>query len=136
VSDAHPVDIYVGKRLRLKRTLQGLSQESIGNAIGVTFQQIQKYERGINRMGASRIFDFARALGVPVSYFFEGFTEESSSAHANHGMAESAAPAFQAQDPMNNRETVELMRAYYRIKNPTQRKRVLELVKSMADSET
>ncbi len=136
MSDAHPVDVYVGKRLRLKRTLQGLSQESIGNAIGVTFQQIQKYERGINRMGASRLFDFARALGVPVSYFFDGFTEDSASMQANQGMAENATPSFQGQDPMNSRETVELMRAYYRIKNPTQRKRVLELVKSMADSDT
>lgn len=136
MSDSHPVDVYVGKRLRLKRTLQGLSQEAIGNAIGVTFQQIQKYERGINRMGASRLFDFARALGVPVSYFFEGYNEDASGAQNAYGMAESAAPAFQGQDPMSNRETVDLMRAYYRIKNPTQRKRVLDLIKSMADSET
>ncbi len=134
MSESHPVDVYVGKRLRLKRTLQGLSQEAIGNAIGVTFQQIQKYERGINRMGASRLFDFARALGVPVSYFFDGFNEEAN-AQNNYGMAESAAPQFQGADPLNNRETVDLMRAYYRIKSPTQRKRVLDLIKSMADAE-
>lgn len=132
MSDSHPVDVHVGKRLRLRRTLQGLSQEAIGNAIGVTFQQIQKYERGINRMGASRLFDFARALGVPVSYFFEGYNETGAQ---SLGMAENAAPTFQGADPMSNRETVDLMRAYYRIKNPTQRKRVLDLVKSMADSE-
>lgn len=136
MSDSHPVDVYVGKRLRLKRTLQGLSQEAIGNAIGVTFQQIQKYERGINRMGASRLFDFARALGVPVSYFFEGYNEDSGNAQNAYGMAEGASPAFQGADPMSNRETVDLMRAYYRIKSPTQRKRVLDLIKSMADSES
>ncbi len=135
MSESHPVDVYVGKRLRLKRTLQGLSQEAIGNAIGVTFQQIQKYERGINRMGASRLHDFARALGVPVSYFFEGYSADNANAENAYGMAEGTAPAFQGADPMNNRETIELMRSYFRIKNPTQRKRVLDLVKSMADSE-
>lgn len=129
MSKSHPVDVYVGKRLRLKRTLLGLSQEAIGNAIGVTFQQIQKYERGINRMGASRLYDFARALGVPVSYFFDGYNTESPA----YGMAEGEAPAFD-NDQMPNRETVEMMRAYYRIKNPTQRKRVLDLMKAMAES--
>lgn len=136
VSDSHPVDVYVGKRLRLKRTLQGLSQEAIGNAIGVTFQQIQKYERGINRMGASRLHDFARALGVPVSYFFDGYSEEHAAAQNAFGMTESPAPSYTPGDPLSNRETVDLMRAYYRIKNPTQRKRVLELIKSMADVES
>jgi len=131
VSESHPVDVYVGKRLRLKRTLLGLSQEAIGNAIGVTFQQIQKYERGINRMGASRLHDFARALGVPVSYFFEGYSAEAPSGGA-YGMAESEGPAFE-HEQVPNRETMEIMRAYYRIKNPMQRKRVLELMKSMAD---
>jgi transcriptional regulator with XRE-family HTH domain len=135
VSESHPVDVYVGKRLRLKRTLQGLSQEAIGTAIGVTFQQIQKYERGINRMGASRLYDFSRALGVPVAYFFEGFADESGSANYNaYGMAENNAPSFQGADPMSSRETIDLMRAYYRLKSPMQRKRVLELIKSMAES--
>lgn len=135
MSESHPVDVYVGKRLRLKRTLQGLSQEAIGNAIGVTFQQIQKYERGINRMGASRLHDFARALGVPVSYFFEGYSEDQSTSQNAFGLAESPAPSYNPADPLSNRETVELMRAYYRIKNPTQRKRVLDLIKSMSEVE-
>lgn len=132
MSESHPVDVYVGKRLRLKRTLLGLSQEAIGNAIGVTFQQIQKYERGINRMGASRLHDFARALGVPVSYFFDGYSADSTT--NAYGMAEGEAPAFE-HEGMPNRETMEMMRAYYRIKSPTQRKRVLDLMKSMADAE-
>ncbi len=135
MSDSHPVDVYVGKRLRLKRTLQGLSQEAIGSAIGVTFQQIQKYERGINRMGASRLYDFSRALGVPVAYFFEGFTDESGSTDYNaFGLAENSPPSFQGADPMTSRESIDLMRAYYRLKSPVQRKRVLELIKSMAES--
>lgn len=132
MSNSHPVDVYVGKRLRLKRTLLGLSQEAIGNAIGVTFQQIQKYERGINRMGASRLHDFARALGVPVSYFFDGYSAEAPA--GGFGMAEGEAASFE-HEQIPSRETMEMMRAYYRIKSPTQRKRVLELMKSMADSE-
>ena len=131
MSESHPVDVYVGKRLRLKRTLLGLSQEAIGNAIGVTFQQIQKYERGINRMGASRLHDFARALGVPVSYFFDGYSSEGTT--NAYGMAESDASAFD-HEQVPNRETMEMMRAYYRIKSPTQRKRVLDLMKAMAET--
>ncbi len=132
MSDSHPVDVHVGKRLRLKRTLLGLSQEYIGNAIGVTFQQIQKYERGVNRMGASRLYDFSRVMSVPVSFFFEGYEAAASSPHG--GMAENEASAFQ-HEQMPNRETMDMMRAYYRIKSPVMRKRVLELVKSMADAD-
>lgn len=132
MSESHPVDVHVGKRLRLKRTLLGLSQEYIGNAIGVTFQQIQKYERGVNRMGASRLYDFSRVMSVPVSFFFEGY--EPSSASSYGGMSENETPAFQ-NEQMPNRETMDMMRAYYRIKSPVMRKRVLELVKSMADAD-
>jgi len=67
---AHPIDIHVGKRIRLRRTLLGMSQEAIGAAIGVSFQQVQKYERGVNRVGASRLFEFSKILDAPVSYFF------------------------------------------------------------------
>lgn len=131
MSESHPVDVHVGKRLRLKRTLLGLSQEYIGNAIGVTFQQIQKYERGVNRMGASRLYDFSRVMSVPVSFFFEGY-EASTSPHG--GMSENETPAL-VHEQMPNRETMDMMRAYYRIKSPVMRKRVLDLVKSMADAD-
>ena len=73
---ANPVDIYVGSRLRMRRTMLGLSQNKIGEMIGVTFQQIQKYEKGINRMGSSRLYQFARILFVPISYFFDGYEDE------------------------------------------------------------
>ncbi|MDX2095510.1 MAG: helix-turn-helix transcriptional regulator [Alphaproteobacteria bacterium] len=132
MSTPHPVDIHVGRRLRLKRTFLGLSQESVGKQIGVTFQQIQKYERGINRMGASRLYDFAKALGVQVSYFFEGFGDYTMEDGAPViAAAEPNAAAFE-HETINNRETLEVMRAYYRIRNPAVRKRIVELIKAMA----
>jgi transcriptional regulator with XRE-family HTH domain len=131
VNVPHPVDTYVGRRLRQKRTFLGLSQEAVGKQIGVTFQQIQKYERGINRMGASRLYDFAKALGVQVSYFFEGFGDYVMEDGTVVGAAEPAAQAFEHEN-VNNRETLEVMRAYCRIKNPAVRKRIIELIKAMA----
>jgi transcriptional regulator with XRE-family HTH domain len=131
-SQAHPVDVHVGRRLRLKRTIMGLSQETIGKAIGVTFQQIQKYERGINRMGASRLYDFAKALHVPVSYFFEGYGDELSENSPVYGMAESESLGFE-HESISNRETMDIMRAYHKIKNPHVRKRIVDLIKSMAE---
>ena len=131
MSTPHPVDVYVGRRLRLRRTITAMSQEALGKQIGVTFQQIQKYERGINRMGASRLYDFAKALGVQISYFFEGFggyvMEDGTMAIA----AESNSQAYD-HDAVNNRESLEVMRAYYRIKNPQVRKRIIDLIKVMS----
>ena len=131
MSTPHPVDVYVGKRLRLKRTILGMSQEAVGKQIGVTFQQIQKYERGINRMGASRLYDFARALGVQIAYFFEGYGDyvvEDGSALA---MNEAEAATFE-HDKSQSRETTEIIRAYSKIKNPALRKRIIDLIKAMA----
>ena len=128
----HPVDIHVGKRLRLRRTLLGLSQEAIANAIGVTFQQVQKYERGINRMGSSRLYDFSKILTIPVSYFFEEMEKGTSHSSALSGVSEDGAPTFE-HEKMTTRETLELVRAYYRISEPLVRKRIFELVKSVAD---
>jgi transcriptional regulator with XRE-family HTH domain len=127
----HPADIHVGKRLRLRRTILGLSQEAIGNAIGVTFQQVQKYERGVNRMGSSRLYEFSKILSVPVSYFFEEMDKSGSSVSAASNVAEDA-PAFE-HERMSSRETLEMMRAYYRITDPLVRKRIFELIKSVAE---
>jgi transcriptional regulator with XRE-family HTH domain len=111
-----------------------LSQEKLGDALGLTFQQVQKYERGANRIGASRLFDLSRVLDVPVSFFFDDMSQdapERSPAIAveiddvSHG-------GFDA-DPMARRETLELVRAYYRIKDPLVRKRVFELAKALAN---
>jgi transcriptional regulator with XRE-family HTH domain len=123
----NPVDVHVGARVRLRRTLLGMSQERLGEALGLTFQQVQKYERGANRIGASRLFDLARALQVPVGFFFDDLPE---------GVAEGEPPAVPAQgdDPMQRRETIELVRAFYRIQDPGARRRLYELTRSIADA--
>lgn len=123
----------MGKRLRLRRTILGLSQEVVGNAIGVTFQQIQKYERGANRMGSSRLYEFSKILKVPVSYFFDGFEREEG--HENdYMMAESTTPEFE-HEQLTSRETMEMMRAYYKIASPRVRKSVFDMVKALAERE-
>ncbi|MFX4220041.1 MAG: helix-turn-helix domain-containing protein [Thalassobaculum sp.] len=127
-TNPNPIDIHVGARVRLRRTLLGMSQERLGEALGLTFQQVQKYERGANRVGASRLFELAKALGVPVSYFFDDMPEGGSP-------EPSAGPAGQAQeDPMRRRETIELVRAYYSIPDETARRRLYELMRSIAGS--
>ena len=131
MSTPHPVDVYVGKRLRQKRTILGMSQEAVGKQIGVTFQQIQKYERGINRMGASRLYDFARALGVQIAYFFEGYGDYVMEDGSALAMNESEVAGFE-HDKATNRETADIMRAYAKIKSPAVRKRIVDLVKAMA----
>jgi transcriptional regulator with XRE-family HTH domain len=129
----NPVDVHVGGRLRQRRTLMGMSQEKLAEAIGLTFQQVQKYERGANRIGASRLHQLARVLEVPVSYFFEEMAHAGAPAGAEQpGFAEEP-PAFE-HDPMSRRETLELVRAYYRIPDGKVRKRVFEMVKAIAAS--
>ncbi len=138
-----PIDIHVGSRLRMRRNLVGLSQEQLGKALGLTFQQIQKYERGINRMGSSRLFQIAKTLSVPVAYFFEEIPTASSLA-SQPGFAEDGqaplenAPTSEKQtdyDILRRRETLELIRAYYRIHDDKQRRKVYELIRSMSDEE-
>lgn len=127
----NPIDVHVGARVRLRRTLLGMSQEKLGEALGLTFQQVQKYERGANRVGASRLFDLSRVLDVPVSFFFDDMSEdvEALSPRLISGLAEEPVP-FEA-DPMTKRETLELVRAYYRITDPQVRRRVLDLAKAL-----
>jgi transcriptional regulator with XRE-family HTH domain len=137
-SRASPIDVHVGTRIRQRRTLLGMSQERLGEALGLTFQQVQKYERGANRVGASRLFDISRTLGVPVSFFYEEMPDSVSGitpAARPPGMAETQA-AFGAEDPLHQRETLELVRAYYRITDAAVRKRVFELIKSMGPVES
>ncbi len=134
-----PIDVHVGSRIRLRRTLLGMSQERLGEALGLTFQQVQKYERGVNRVGASRLFDLSRVLDVPISFFFDDMPDHlagSYGAQQGRRLAGFSEPhdAF-ADDAMNRRETLELVRAYYRITDPAVRKRVFELIKSMGPAE-
>jgi transcriptional regulator with XRE-family HTH domain len=126
------VDVHVGARVRLRRTLLGLSQEKLGNAIGLTFQQIQKYERGANRIGASRLFEMARVLDVPIQYFFEDIQSEpvvEGYQPLAPGEPKAEAPE---PDPMPKRETLELVRAYYRIPDAQLRRKLFDLAKALA----
>jgi transcriptional regulator with XRE-family HTH domain len=131
----NPVDIHVGQRIRLRRTLLGMSQEKLGEALGLTFQQVQKYERGANRVGSSRLFQLSRVLDVPVSYFFEEMSAETTArakqSGTDAGLAEDSGEGYQA-DPMTKRETLELVRAYYRITDPKLRRRLFDMTKALA----
>ena len=130
----NPVDVHVGSRVRLRRTLLGLSQEKLGDALGLTFQQVQKYERGANRIGASRLFDLSRVLDVPVSFFFDDMSPDMPTRKPMTDIdIDDVAPGGFDADPMARRETLELVRAYYRIRDPLVRKRVFELAKALAN---
>ncbi len=137
---ASPIDTHVGARIRLRRTMLGMSQERLGEALGLTFQQVQKYERGVNRVGASRLFDLSRVLDVPISFFFDDMSDAGAQAAAPLGTALSGRRSLGFADQqdgfgdemLHRRETLELVRAYYRISDPNQRKTVFALIKSMA----
>lgn len=130
----NPIDVHVGSRVRLRRTLLGMSQEKLGEALGLTFQQVQKYERGANRVSASKLFQLGHALDVPVSFFFDDMPDDVRSAGVedDDDGGEDPGAATEQPDPMAKRETLELVRAYYRIKDPLVRKRMFELVKAIA----
>ena len=125
----NPIDVRVGARLRLRRNMLGLSQERLGEAIGLTFQQVQKYERGANRIGASRLHELSRVLDVPISFFFDDTDPVRAPAMA--GFAEPPAEAFEP-DPLRKPETIELVRAYLAIPDVTVRQRFRALVIMLA----
>lgn len=128
----NPIDVHVGSRLRLRRTLLGMSQEKLGDAIGLTFQQVQKYERGANRIGASRLFDLSRVLDVPVSFFFEDLSPAAGGDSAAQTKA-SGTDGYQP-NPLMKRETLELVRAFLRIADPQIRRRLFDLTKAIANA--
>ena len=130
MAKSHTVDVHVGARMRQRRSLLGMSQTAVGDAVGLTFQQIQKYERGANRIGASRLHDLSRVLDVPVSFFFDDMDPVRTPA-IPAGFAEPAAEAFDS-DPLGRRETVELVGAYYTIDDPVLRRRLFELARALA----
>lgn len=127
---ANPIDGHVGNRVRLRRMLVGMSQEKLGELLGLTFQQVQKYEKGVNRIGAGRLFHIAKILNVPIDYFYEDVTD----ANSMPGFAED-----QANPPvmefLSTGDGLQLNLAFMRIKEARVRKRVLDLVKSLADGE-
>jgi transcriptional regulator with XRE-family HTH domain len=131
----NPVDSHVGNRLRVRRTLLGLSQEKVGEAMGLTFQQVQKYERGANRIGASRLWDMSRVLDCPVSYFFEEMDDSTAGASPRNQAGAGDIEMPHEDDPMVRRETLELVRAYYEIGDEHVRRRIYELARSLAAME-
>jgi transcriptional regulator with XRE-family HTH domain len=126
----NPVDRHVGSRMRMRRMLIGMSQEKLGEALGITFQQIQKYEKGTNRIGASRLHHIARVLGVPVEFFYEGAPQVG----AVQGFAESPASGYVA-DFLTTSEGLELVKAFIAIKDPKVRRRIIDLAKALGQSE-
>jgi transcriptional regulator with XRE-family HTH domain len=129
----NPIDVHVGGRIRLRRTLLGRSQERLADAIGLTFQQVQKYEKGANRVSSSRLVDLANALDVAVPYFFDEMSAGVSAQTPSELMRTKQRPEIdQEQDPLAKRETLEFVRAYYKIEDPAVRKRVFELTKAVA----
>ena len=124
----NPIDIHVGSRIRLRRNMISMSQEKLGEALGITFQQIQKYEKGTNRVGASRLQQISNVLGVPVSFFFEDAPGENQAT----GMAESQSTGF-VVDFLSSSEGLQLNRAFSRISDPKVRRKIIELVRTLAD---
>jgi transcriptional regulator with XRE-family HTH domain len=131
----NPIDVHVGARIRVRRTLLGISQSALAEAIGLTFQQVQKYEKGMNRVSSSRLVDMANALDVPIPYFFDEMSAGVSAQTPSALMKSKQQPNIDYdKDPLAKRETLEFVRAYYKIEDPAVRKRVFELTKAVAKS--
>ena len=129
------IDMHVGKRVRLRRTLLGMSQEQLGVTLNLTSQQVQKYESGTNRISASRLWDLSQILDVSIGYFFEEMSSQTKLASprkANINSKKKLLDQAIERDPMAKRETLELVRTYYSISQPHVRKRISEMIKSVA----
>ena len=126
-----PVDVHVGARVRVRRTLLGMNQTKLGEALGVSFQQMQKYENGANRISASRLFDLSRLFDVPIGFFFDDMPTAVAASSPALGDAVAKEPPSYELGPMAKRETLELVRAYYKIRDPQVRKRLYELTKAL-----
>jgi transcriptional regulator with XRE-family HTH domain len=133
LDEPDPVDIHVGSRVRLRRTLLGLSQDKLARAIGVSFQQLQKYERGTNRISASRLYALSKVRGVGISWFFEDAPSNTKRRSAPPAEPKAANEGTAGeQDPMTANETVKLVRAYYMIEDPKVRKKILHMVRAVS----
>lgn len=139
--EPNPIDVHVGNRIRLRRTLLGLSQEKLASLLGLTFQQVQKYERGMNRVGASRLWDIGKVLEVPINFFFEDMDKSVASQSPRMFSLNENNPALLAEeeetyevDPMQKQETIELVKAYYKIPNRKAAKHMFDLIIAMSKS--
>jgi len=135
-SSPDPIDLCIGSRLRLRRLALGFSQEALAQALGITFQQIQKYERGTNRIFASRLFHLARVLKVPPAYFFQGLTPEGEISPAEQAEARSGAPSEEdVQELLLRQDTLKLIQAFHRIGDPGVKRQIYALVKSVGEQD-
>lgn len=137
--EPNPVDVHVGNRIRLRRTLLGLSQEKLASMLGLTFQQVQKYERGMSRVGASRLWDISKVLEVPINFFYEDMDKSVASQSPRMFSVPDADPEFLEEDeelynsdPMQRQETIELVKAYYKIPNRKAARHLYDLIISMS----
>jgi transcriptional regulator with XRE-family HTH domain len=129
----NPVDIHVGTRLRMRRSMLAMSQETLAESVGLTFQQVQKYERGANRVSASRLYQFSKILDVPVAYFFDRYGEgDKQSGILSYGMSDNGQEPILSDDLLMEKETHEILRIYYSIENPKKRREFLHIIKAMA----
>jgi len=127
----NPIDKHVGSRVRMRRMMIGMSQEKLGEKLGITFQQIQKYEKGTNRIGASRLQQIATVLSVPVSFFFEG----APAPEGGGGLSEAASPAY-VSEFLGSSEGLALTKAFMKVKDPKVRRRIVDLVEAMVAEES
>lgn len=129
-NQSNPVDLHVGGRVRMRRKFLGLSQTDLADSLGLTFQQVQKYERGSNRISASKLFEIARTLKVPVAYFFEGYGQNEAVEGFTESQSEQAVHGF-----LMTTEGIEIAEAFPRIKNAKHRRKVMELVRTLAEDD-
>jgi transcriptional regulator with XRE-family HTH domain len=129
---ANPIDIHVGSRVRFRRMLLGMSQEKLGEKLGLTFQQVQKYEKGINRIGASRLYDLAQVLGVPVQFFYEEAPIADARGDVSNGHADGP-DEHSIVEFLRSRDGLELNRAFVRIADLKARRAIVDLVRSLAN---
>ena len=135
----HPADTYVGTKVKTRRLMLGLSQEELAKSIGLTFQQIQKYERGTNRISVSRLIDISSALKTPVDYFLDGISgmlgEGGNRKTSMRGVSDIKQATLEDMEPLSRKDVLDLVRAYQRISTPALKKQLVEMAKAMADSE-
>lgn len=141
LGEPNPIDVHVGHRIRLRRTLLGLSQEKLASLLGLTFQQVQKYERGMNRVGASRLWDISKVLEVPINFFYEDMNKDVANQSPRMFSIPDSKPLLLQEDevsydtdPMQKQETIELVKAYYKIPNRKAAKQLFDLIITMSKS--
>jgi transcriptional regulator with XRE-family HTH domain len=126
----NPTDKYVGSRVRMRRMMLGMSQEKLADALGLTFQQVQKYEKGTNRISASRLQAISQILDAPVHFFFEGGPQMAKGAHGAHGLGESPSPAY-ATDFLTTSDGLALVKAFVKIKDAAVRRSIVRMVEAI-----